>query len=408
VLILSKRIIKILDKVTPGASRSLGWEFLLTLLSFPASILVNRSLGAEDRGLFSLVILVPFTIITLGTCQWERLVKGFITSKKISAKEAWRRTTYYTYYLSIVIIPLGILASLVYTQLTFPNRLLSAIYSLSFPVVMLSGVLSSIYVAAGSIDGQYSMRLAYQGSYIFLVISLLLFGWLSVASLVATYFIIWVISLVVGLLKLSKLLNGETLAEKPPFSPLLKSFLPYTFECFSLNADTWAFSIFGSLITLGHYGGISGLMQPVGLVSNALVSGSVARLDWTKPLIVRRYLLKTVIAMGLILLALVIGLMVMGTDLLGFVLGKSFQDGEWMIPWIAGVVVSKAVATQFHFSLQLSGQENAYLTTQTLDSILRVIFVLLLGWQFSELGILIGCIISSIFKCVLCSYFITK
>ena len=405
---LSKRIIKILDKVTPGASRSLGWEFLLTLLSFPASILVNRSLGAEDRGLFSLVILVPFTVITLGTCQWERLVKGFITSKKISTKEAWRRTTYYTYYLSIIIIPLGILASLLYTQLSFSNRLLSAIYSFSFPVVMLSGVLSSIYVAAGSIDGQYSMRLAYQGSYIFLVISLLLLGWLSVPSLVATYFTIWVISLLVGLLKVSKLLDGEILTEKPPFSPLLRSFIPYVFECFSLNVDTWAFSIFGSLITLGHYAGITGLMQPVGLLSNALLSGSVARLDWTKSLIVRHYLFKTIIVMSLMLLGLVIGLMFIGTDILGFILGKTFQDGDWMIPWIAGVVVSKAVATQFHFSLQLSGKGNAYLIIQTLDSILRVIFILLLGWKFSEMGILIGCVISSIFKCVACSYFIAQ
>jgi len=252
------------------------------------------------------------------------------------------------------------------------------------------------------------MRVALQGSYVFLVISLFFLDWLSVPSLVTTYFAIWVISLVVGLLKLSKLLNGEIFAEKPPFSPLLRSFLPYVLECFSLNADTWAFSIFGSLITLGHYGAITGLMQPVGLLSNALLSGSVARLDWTKPLIVRHYLFKTIIAMSLILLGLVIGLMFIGTDLLGLVLGKTFANGEWMIPWTAGVVVFKAVATQFHFSLQLSGKENDYLKIQTLDSILRVIFVFLLGWKFSEMGILIGCIISSAFKCVVCSYFIAQ
>jgi O-antigen/teichoic acid export membrane protein len=400
------KFLKILDKVTPGATRSLGWEVILTVLSFPASILVNRTLGAEDRGLLSLVLLIPFTVITLGTCQWERLVKGLITSNKISSKEAWHRTIYYTFWLSLVFIPLGILACLAYAQLTLPNRLLGVFFSFSFPVIMLSTTLSSIFVAAGSLDGQYLMRVGYQCSYIFLVFALTLFGWLSVSSLVVTTFIIWLISLLIGLFKQPKILKGTEVSEKPPFLPLLQSFLPYAFECFSLNADTWAFSIFGSLLTLGHYTGISGLMQPIGLVSNALVNGSTAHLDWTKPLLVRRYLIKTLVTMTFMLVLLTIGGMLVGTNLLGFILGRSFEGGQWMIPLIAGIVVSKSVATQFHFALQLSGQENAYLFVQTLDSIMRIGVVLLLGWKFSEIGILIGCISSSIFKCAACSYFL--
>lgn len=405
---LFKRLIKILDKVTPGASRSLGWELLLTALSFPASILVNRTLGAEERGLFALAILVPFTVITLGTCQWERLVRGMIASKLISSKEAWRRTIYYTFWLSLIFIPVGIVTSLAYTQLTFSSRLVSAVYSLSFPVVMLSGCLSAIYVAAGSIDGQYSMRLAYQGSYIVLVLGLVFLGWLSVSSLVFIYVAIWVISLVVGLLKTTQILSGLTLAQKPPFSPLVRAFLPNAFEVVSLNADTWAFSIFSSIAALGYYAGITGLMQPVGLVSNALSSGSTARLDWTKSSVVYRYLFKTVVTMSCLLAGLVIGGMLIGSHLVGSVLGKSFEGGEWMIPWIAGIVVSKAVATQFHFAVQLSGLQNAYLATQTLEPIVRVGLVLLLGWQLSGLGILMAMIFSSIIKVLVCSYFLKK
>lgn len=399
-----KKLLKLLDRVTPGATRSLGWEVLLTALSFPASILLNRTLGAEDRGLFSLSMLIPSTVITLGTCQWERLVKGLITSKEISSKEAWRRTIYYTFWLSIIFIPLGILASLAYTRVPFYSRIWGALYSLSFPVVMLSLSLSSILIATGYIDAQYSIRVGYQGSYIFLVFILIFFGWLSVPTLILTYFAIWLISLLVGLLKQTTLFKGTTLTEKPNFSLLRRSFLPYAFESFSYNADTWAFSIFGSLLSLGYYVAITGLMQPVGVIFNALNNGSTARLDWTEPLIVIRYLFKTVVTMSLLLVGLVIGGMLIGTQLLEGILGRSFQGGEWMIPWIAGIVVSQAVATQFHFAVQLSGFKNAYLVVQTLESVTRVGFALLLGWQFSELGIFVGCISSSIVKCLACSY----
>jgi O-antigen/teichoic acid export membrane protein len=405
---LPYRLLNIFDKVTPGASRSLGWEILLTALLLPASILVNRTLGAEDRGLFSLVMLVPSTVITLGTCQWDKVVRGLITSKQISSKEAWRRTVYYSYWLSLLFIPFSLIASFAYTRIPLEERLIGALYSFNFPFFILSGSLSAIYIAAGSIDGQYSMRIAYQGSYFILVLGLRILGWLSVPSLVLIYIAIWIISFLVGWIKKEKILNGLTFLEKPRFSPLVQSFLPYSLETLSLSADTWAFSIFGSLTTLGHYIGITGLMQPVGLVSNALTSASTSRLDWTNPLVVKRYLFKSVATMLCLLVGLVIGGILLGSYLLTWVLGRSFAGGEWMIPLIGGIVISKAIAAQFHFALQLSGLGNAYLIIQTVEPLLRLGLLLILGWQLSELGILIGMILSSIIKCLVCFLFINK
>lgn len=399
---MNQKLFKILDKVTPGASRSLGWEVVLMALAFPASILVNRNLGAEDRGLFSLVILVPTTVITLGTCQWDRLVKGAIASKKISSNEAWRRTIYYCLWLSLLFMPIGIIASLVYSQVSPAYRVISSLYSFTFPIIMLAGSLGAIYVAMGSIDGQYSMRIAYQGSYIVLVFILILLGWLSVPSLVFTYFAIWLISLLVGWSKKKNLLSGNKLTEKPSLFPLLWGFLPYSLESFSINADIWAFSIFSSVATLGHYVAITGLMQPVGLVSNALTSASTARLDWTQPSVVRRYLFKTIITMLCMLVLLSIGGILIGNHLLGWLLGRSFEGGDWMIPWIAGIMVCKAITNQFHFALQLSGQGKAYLVIQSLDSLIRSVMVLFLGSNLLELGILIGMILSLLIKGIIC------
>ncbi|MCW5318901.1 hypothetical protein GTQ43_36235 [Nostoc sp. KVJ3] len=402
---MPKHLFKILDKVTPGASRSLGWEILMSALSFPASILLNRTLGAEDRGLLALVILVPSTIFVLGSCQWDRLLKGLITSKQISPREAWRRTTYYACWLSAIFIPVGVFASLAFDKIPENARWLSIIYNANFPIYFLGGCLSAIYVAAGNIDGQYLMRIGLQGSYLLLIFALLLTNFISVKAVIFIYIAIHTISLGVGWLKKDHIITGEICKERPPLAPLFHAFLPYSLESFSTRIDIWAFSIFGSLVSLGHYTGITALMLPVGLVSNALTSASTAKLDWTQPDIVRRYLMKTVSVLLCLLLVLVIGGILLGSSLMKLLLGRSFEGGEWMIPWIAVIVVGQAAAMQFHSALQLSGAFNAYLIIQTIEPFLRLIIVLVLGMWLSELGIILGITVSFSLKAAVCIYF---
>lgn len=402
---MPKHLFKILDQVTPGASRSLGWEVLMSALSFPASILLNRTLGAEDRGLLALVILVPSTIFVLGSCQWDRLLKGLITSKQISGREAWRRTIYYAWVLSLIFIPVSIVGSIFFDKLPQELRLLSIFYSFDFPIYFLCGCLSTIYVAIGSIDGQYLMRIGYQGSYLVLLSGLFLTGILSVKSMISIYIAIHIINLGFGWFQKERLLTGILLEEKPPLSPLIKAFLPYSLESFSTRIDVWAFSIFGSLLSLGHYTSITALMLPVGLFSNAMTSGSTARLDWTQPNLVLQYLFKTLTVLLCLLLIMILGGILTGPYLLNSILGQSFQDGYWMIPWIAVIVVFQAAAIQFHTALQLSGLLNEYLIIQTIEPVFRLLIVLALGWWLSEVGIMLGMTVLSIFKVVVCYCF---
>jgi O-antigen/teichoic acid export membrane protein len=401
---MPKHFFKILDKVTPGASRSLGWEILMSALSLPASISLNRTLGAEDRGLLALMILVPSTIFVLGSCQWDRLLKGLITSQQISGREAWRRTIYYAWVLSLIFIPVGIIVSIFFDKLPQELRLLSIFYNFDFPIYFLCGCLSTIYISIGSIDGQYLMRIGYQGSYLILLFGLLFSGMLSVKSMIFLYIAIHIINLAFGWFQKERLLAGILLKEKPPLSPLIKAFLPYSLESFSNRIDVWAFSIFGSLASLGHYTGITALMLPVGLVSNAMTSGSTARLDWTQPNLVLQYLLKALTVFLCLLVVLLLGGILTGPYLLSSVLGKSFQNGYWMIPWIAVIVVGQAAAIQFHTALQLSGLLNEYLMIQTIEPLARLIIVLTLGWWLSELGIMLSMAILPILKVIVCYY----
>lgn len=396
------QLIKVLDKITPGASRSLGWEVLLTTLSFPASILLNRTLGAEDRGLLASIILVPTTIFAIGSCQWDRLLTGLITSKKISGREAWRRTIYYAYYLSLVFIPIGIISSIAYKKIPLEAQILSVGYSATFPIYFMGACLAAIFNATGSIDGRYAMRISLNLSYLFLIFILIFSKSISVSLVIFIYFAIHAVSLAVGLTKKNKLLCGSVLLNKPSLIPLKRGFFPYLLETFSSRLDIWAFSIFGTLVTLGYYAGITAMMLPVGLVSQALTVSSTARLDWKEPVVVRRYMLKTVLVFIAMLIGLVAGGILIGSDLLTLFLGKSFKDGEWMIPWIASIVVSNAAASQLHSALQLSGLQSAYLLIQIVEPVVRLVIILGLGWWFSELGILLGMTIASTLKATIC------
>lgn len=396
------RLVRILDRVTPGASRSLSWEVFLAALSFPASILLNRALGAEDRGLLALVVLVPTTLFALASCQWDRLLKGLITSQQISAREAWRRTVYYACWLSVTFIPIGVISSAIYAKVPLEMRVLSVLYCASFPIYFLALCLSATFVASGSVNGQYWMKTSLNFSYLTLLLLLFGSGQISVSSIVFVYIAIHAIALVVGWANKAKILGGTVLASQPPLRILARSFLPYVLEVFSGRLDIWAFSMFGTLVVLGHYVGITALMTPVSFVSNALNSGSTARLDWTRADVVRRYLLRTALTLLVVLAGLAVGGVLVGPILLNGLLGKSFLGSEWMIPWVALIVVSGAIAAQFHSALQLSGLGRAYLAVQTAEPVIRLPLVLGFGWWLSEFGILLGMSIASLLKTAVC------
>jgi O-antigen/teichoic acid export membrane protein len=208
--------------------------------------------------------------------------------------------------------------------------------------------------------------------------------------------------------KVPKLLTGDVSRDRPPLVPLLKSAIPYALEVISANVDIWAFSMYSSVVVVGYYAGIAGLMQPIGLVSNSLVSGSTARLDWKNRATVLNYLKKATISLVAMMIGLAILNSLVGAFLLKTLLGGSFEGGIWMIAWIAAIVVSRAVALQFHSALQLSGRQNSYLTVQFVDSLMRVGIVLGLGFCFKEIGILIGLVLTSVLKCVLCTIALKK
>ncbi|MBF0480106.1 MAG: hypothetical protein HQK81_00240 [Desulfovibrionaceae bacterium] len=383
--------------------RSISWEFFLAALTVPASILLNRSLGAEGRGLLTLVQLVPTTIFTLGTCQWDRLAKGAITSGQMTSAEAWRRTKYYAVILSAVFIPVSIVGSLFYEAVPLESRWLSVLYSFNFPLYFLKGSLGAIFLAAGSITGQYRMNVGYQGGYLVLLTLYFLTGTISVEGMLVIYVLIYALSYWIGLAMKKEILRGAVETTKPTLSPLRKGFIPFALETLGGRADDWAFSFFADLATLGSYAAITALMMPMNLISNAMLNAATAKLNWSDRAAVLRYLVKSIlILLGFTVLVSVLGL-AFGKSTLYFVLGKSFADAAWMIPWVAGIVLANAAGFQFHIALQLSGREKEYLVIQAATPAARLVLALACGAMFGSMGIVIGLIANGIIRTALCA-----
>jgi hypothetical protein len=294
-----------------------------------------------------------------------------------------------------------------YSKLDMSDRWLSAIYCLNFPLYFLGGCLSSIYIATGSIHGQYRMRLGLQGSYLILLYILLITNSLSVSTIIVTYIGMHTISLWIGWYLKDQLLEGGVSYDKPPKMPLIKAFIPHFLESFSTRIDIWAFSWFSTLVSLGQYTGIKALMLPVGLVSNAMTSASTARLDWTDPQVVIAHLSKMLLLLVGLLIALLAGGWWVGPYILDLVLGNSFRSGYWMIPWVVVILVTQAASIQFHTALRLAGHTNAYLYIQSTEPFLRLLLVIIFGWLLAEKGIMIGLAITSTLKAGLCFWFHT-
>lgn len=397
-------LLRRMDRVVPGVARALGWETLLAGLSFPASILLNRALGAEQRGLLAVVLVIPTTIFTLGNCQWDRIARGAITSRTMSAREAWRRTLRYALPLTSVFVPLGIAASLFYPALTAEGRWLSALYTLNFPVYFLGGTLQTLFLANGHVEAQYRARLSMQGSYVLLLAMSLLAGNINLPMMIAIYLAIHVVSLAVAAAQRAWALSGAVEEGPPPYGPLVTALPPLIAESVAARADVWAFSAFGTLASMGQYSGISALMLPVGLVSNAMFSSSVARLDWTEGVAVRRYLRSASVVLLVLCVVVVSAAWLLGPTLLAWLLGKTFAVGSWMFPWVALALVLQATSQQFHASVQLSGFAAAFLRIQSFDAALRLAATFGLGWVWGERGVLVGLVLAPLVKSVLSGY----
>jgi O-antigen/teichoic acid export membrane protein len=296
------------------------------------------------------------------------------------------------------------LASRFYRALPEGAWFYSAIYCLNFPIYFVGGTLQTIFLAAGGLEAQYWVRVSTQVRYLLLLYLALLTGFTSVGTLVGIYFAFHTVSLGACFIVRRRVLSGDVEHTAPSLKPLARALPPLIAESIAARADVWAFTLYGTLSSVGQYSGLTALMLPVSLVSNAMLSTSMARLDWTSRSIVRRYVLRA----GVLLIAMYAVVAVLsvlfGPWFLAVVLGKSFGAGAWMIGWVSAVVSLQAVSNQFHAAVQLSGRARAFLAIQSGDAILRMFTIFGCALIAGERGVLAGVILGYVAKIAVSAY----
>ena len=385
-----------LDRLIPGAFQSLVWEIVLALITFPASIVMSRRLGAEGRGVLTLAVLVPTTVFTLGTFQWDRTLRGLISMKVASPAEAYRRTIGYLRWLSVPAVLFGIGVTCVY-PLSPQARLFSALFCTAFPLSFLMTSLMAVYTAAGRLDITYRIKFLYQATYLVAVCGFALANRVNVPFMITTY-VLMHLAAVAYAMRAVPALTGETNSGGPDWQPLARGFGPYALESLGARADIWVLSLLATPAILGQYSAVTTLASPISMLSMAVATGSTARLAWTDPLVVRRHLRNVIIAMLACLLTFGSAAHFLSGWLLHHVLGKDFDDGAWMATWIVAIAVTQAIAYQFHTALQLSGRQNGYLTVQAIEPIARILLTLVGGKIAGIRGVLASFLLITILK----------
>lgn len=375
-------------------------EVVLAAFSIPASILLNQMLGAEDRGILAIVMLLPNTMFMLGSCQWDRISKGWVTSGAITVSEAWRRTWYYMLVLGVVVIPVSMLGCAYYDLIPSPYRWLGILYSINWVPCFLAGSLAAIVLAGGNMKAYYRMRLVYQGVYAGMILILIVLGLLSVESMIMVFFLVHFSTFFAIWVSGPKFPANIRSQPYPPLSPLGKSFFPYLLETTGVQIPAWAFIFYSNETALGAYIAQMALFMPLGLVSNSLLNAGTARLNWQSGSAIKRYLGWTCLILSALTVPVIILGIVAGKWLVGFVLGLDYAAFSWMIPWIALHILLQSSGNQLHLSLQLSGRMKPYYWVQSFDPFVKLILALALGYAWGVGGILFALVLSSFLKCM--------
>lgn len=383
---------------------SIALEAAIILVLFPASILVNRSLGAEERGVLAAMLLIPTALSALVSGQWQRILRSQITSKASDPAHIWARTQAYGLLMAIVGVLLSVILIGMQQQLTEEQRyqaMLAALFLV--PLTLFSLFLSDFLAAVGNLKASYAVKLA--GPIVYLAVSLLwVWQGLSLPVVLVANVLMPVAACLVGWSHVRSLPGPHS--SVPVFDSLFKSLLvafpPYVLEVLALNAAIWCMTTFIGHVETGAYAAFAIFAIPLKVVCNGLINVATGRLDWTDPVQVLAFVRK-----GLFYL-LAVGVVVAGGTLLAgrlvvvTVLGESFGSETWMLPYIVigGFLTSAAFLALVVILLQ--GRQSLYLKLQSADGIIRIALIGLGCYVAGAWGILVAICVASAIKLATC------
>jgi len=376
-------------------------EGVIILITFPASILLNRQLGPEARGILATVVLVPTVVAMLVMSQWERTLKAQITSGVESPAEVWARTRKYTVLISFVGVLLSALLISTQRQLAVEYRYLAILFTLFvLPLSVVGTFISNFFAAINALKASYAVKLAGPVIYFLAIILLGSWKWLSVLTALLAQVLLWVCTCLVGwfCLRSLRLPSANVRLFDAKIKILLYSFPPYVLEVISSQADIWFLSTFVGYVETGSYVAFRMFESPMKVIALGMINVGTGRVQWTNAASVHDFLRKGISAIALAGGMVMIGTLLLGKFLIVSMLGQSFSGEVWMLPYIVLNGLLASTAFLLLIGIQLQGQQSLYLKIQSADGILRIGLISLGCLISGAHGILIAICVASFIK----------
>ena len=378
-------------------------EAMAVVFAIPAAILLNRSLGADARGLLAAMMLMPSVVGTIVSCQWERTLKAIIAQKKESSEDIWGRTRKYCLFLSIVGICLVLPAIVSQFQLPFHLKLLAFIFACfhipCFLVILFS---SNFFAANGQLYISFFVRLIGPFAYLSSIVLGAFFWDINLKYALFANLMNVVVGAVCALFFIKKL----DFAKKSfklfdnALSNLVKPLPPFALEVVSLQAGIWFFSTFVGNVATGSYVAFRFFIFPMRVSSLGLVNVGVSRVNWTVWREAIAFVLKASGLLVLLGIGALLGVVFLGEPIVVFVLGKSFVADLWMLPIVVLAESLESLGFFLLSCLQLLGGQKEYLLIQYGTATSKITLIAVGCYFFGGKGILLGLCLSAILRII--------
>lgn len=375
-------------------------ELLIQLVPIPASILIARLLGPSDRGQLAEILLIPGIVVTLMTCNWDKILKGQLIGNPNLYNSIILKSYSLIFYqmMAALVIILIMYAAGFWANFLDIKIAIFVILCISFSQLS-SNYLLSIYSCFVGVQTLYFIKFLGVFLYFILISLFLVFGEMQVMdALVVNQLtpIVYTLATVYiaknsGFIfpKLKYLSFGE-------FINNFKNIHIVIFDVLANNIDVIILLIFANHGFVGAYLSFKFLEFPFRIINLSFINGvtpifkSIAGSDLNKYSLA----ITLLIVISWLLLFLFSSYI---DDAIILLLGEKFVDYLWMVEYVIlyGALSNILLVLQGIFLME--SNIKYYNQSVLLISSVKIIFVPLFFYFFGVAGVYAALVIASMF-----------
>lgn len=191
-----------LQKVTPSivsqSTWAVGTQFLIILSGGATSILVNRLLQPEGRGVAGLIMLWPPLLASFGAAGWAVSIRWHVSSNNLRGRGIWVGMQVWGLLLSLALVAGGyfLLPRLLSQDEAFISQCRS--YLLFIPIAICSTVSTSVLEGMGRFDRASIVRICNTLLVLLGLVALAIWGWVQPERYAQLTLLVLLISALIG------------------------------------------------------------------------------------------------------------------------------------------------------------------------------------------------------------------